>query len=68
MRLAGLGGFTDHPLPFYSTAQAKLPRRRTGRAADRPGDHIKVEWAFERWCGTKLGLKILGVPGLGALG
>lgn len=43
LRLAGLGGFTDRPLPFYSTVQAKLPSRRMGRAADRPGDHIKVE-------------------------
>lgn len=37
MRLAGLGGFTD-PLPFDPTGQARLPSRRTGRAAEGPGD------------------------------
>lgn len=48
MRLAGLGGFTDRPLSFYSTAQAKLPSRWMGRAADRPGDHIKVEVGLQK--------------------
>ena len=39
LRLAGLGGFTDLPLPFNPTGQARLPSRRTGRAAEGPGDH-----------------------------